>query len=155
MPPSPTSRKRHSTTATAATSGRPAHPAPVPEGTLEGLTIQWTFDDGPTRGTTFEHTFNADGSVDFSMVKDGKPGKKTHVGECATVQAGKGVFLVSYLAEGGYTLTVALDFDDDTVVGFASNESDWSQQSGTFEVVHSGARPAERSSSKRPKARPT
>lgn len=43
---------------------------------------------------------------------------------------------MSYLSkESGYTLTVALNFKTATVIGFASSEKDWVQQSGTFEVL--------------------
>ena len=30
---------------------------------LIGKTVRWTFADGPVAGKTYEHTFNADGSV--------------------------------------------------------------------------------------------
>ena len=45
------------------------------------------------------------------------------------------VFLISYLGASGYTLTVALNFINRRMVGFASNEEAWYRQQGTFEVV--------------------
>lgn len=32
---------------------------------LRGRTLRWTFADGPTAGTTYEHTFNDDGSIGY------------------------------------------------------------------------------------------
>ena len=34
---------------------------------IRGETIRWVFDDGPTKGKTFEHTFHLDGSVTYRM----------------------------------------------------------------------------------------
>ena len=44
---------------------------------LLGRTIRWRFSDGPVAGQTFEHTFNADGSVVRRSV-DGKEPTKLH-----------------------------------------------------------------------------
>ena len=35
---------------------------------VRGRTIRWTFADGPTAGTTFEHEFKHDGTVVFRTV---------------------------------------------------------------------------------------
>ena len=45
------------------------------------------------------------------------------------------IHVASYRSSSGFTLTVVLSFTDQTVVGFASNETSWFQQTGTFEVV--------------------
>lgn len=45
------------------------------------------------------------------------------------------VHVVSYKSTAGFTLTVVLNFKDKRMAGFASNEKDWFQQQGTFEVV--------------------
>ena len=45
------------------------------------------------------------------------------------------MFLVSYRAPSGYTLTVAVDFRGQRLVGFASNSEQWFPVQGTFEVV--------------------
>ena len=72
----------------------------------------------------------------------------------SSVKVSEDVFVVSYLSEGGYTLTVALNFSDGTVVGFASNESDWTQQAGTFEVLDSRVRTTGRPGANRPATKP-
>ena len=102
---------------------------------LRGRTLRWTFDDGPAAGKTYEHTFNADGSVVYRSVEHGAAGKPTREKDCAAERVGDHVFVVSYLGASGYTLTVALDFQSCRMVGFASNEEAWYRQQGTFEVV--------------------
>ena len=112
---------------------------------IEGKTIQWTFEDGPTAGKTFEHHFDADGSVTFRMLGDGKPKNPNQsvVQQAAptpidyqSAQVGDDVFVVTYLSpDSGYTLTAVLDLATSTVVAVASNEHEVMLQHGTFETV--------------------
>ena len=39
---------------------------------LVGSTVRWSFDEGPTKGSIYEHTFNRDGSVEYREVTEGK-----------------------------------------------------------------------------------
>lgn len=113
------------------------HSNETPE-TLIGRTIQWTFDDGPTAGTTYEHTFNEDGSVEFCAVgedESGQPGEVVRVDECAVTPIAPGIFAISYLSPGGYCLTAILNCEDNVVTAFASSKGSWDQQSGSFEII--------------------
>jgi hypothetical protein len=102
---------------------------------LLGRTIRWTFSDGPVKGQTFEHTFNDDGSVVWRSIggKTSTTLNRESVGAVAPVN--DQVTLVSYLASNGFTLTVALNFVDMQMVGFASNGQTWAMQRGSFEVL--------------------
>ena len=104
-------------------------------GSLQGKTLRWTFDDGPSAGKTYEHTFNQDGSVVYRSIQRGSAGKPTHEKLCAADKVSDHVFVVSYLGASGYTLTVVLNFATRRMIGFASNEEAWYRQQGTFEVV--------------------
>src|SRR4051794_6782774 len=112
-----------------------------------GKTIQWTYDDGPMAGKSFEHTFGDDGTVTWRETGGEAAAKKPPTN--GTKKAGKGteakakyevapinedVCAVSYLSESGFTLTSVLDFDSGTVVSFASNEKELIPQRGMFEV---------------------
>lgn len=109
---------------------------PTSPESLKGKTLRWSFTDGPTAGMTFEHSFNQDGSVTWRMEgKEGKEGKPTRVDNCAAVKVDDSVFAVSYLGESGYTLTVVLNFRSGEAIAFGSNDKEWSQQKGSFEVV--------------------
>jgi hypothetical protein len=102
---------------------------------LSGRTLRWTFEDGPTAGGTYEHTFDPDGSVSFRKVDEGEEGKPTREKKYASFEVAPEVQIVSYLAESGYTLTVALNFETGRLYGFASNDKEWYPVSGTVEEV--------------------
>lgn len=103
---------------------------------LSGRTIRWTFEDGPTAGATYEHTFGPDGKVTFTKMGDhGKSGKPGSGKEYASFEVAPGVELVSYLGDAGYTLTVAMNFDTGRLYGYASSEKEWHPLTGTMEVV--------------------
>ena len=106
---------------------------PTSPESLQGKTLRWSFTDGPTAGMTFEHSFNQDGSISWRMA--GKEGKPTRVDKCAATKIDDAVFAVSYLGESGYTLTVVLNFRNNEAIAFGSNDKEWSQQKGSFEVV--------------------
>ena len=113
---------------------------------VRGKTMRWAWTEGPTKGMTHEHTFHEDGTVEWrdanAALKDSgatasstrKPAKKERV-EYGAVKVSDDVSLVSYLSDSGFTLTVALNFSDHTVVGFASGAKEWYPVRGTFEVV--------------------
>ena len=102
---------------------------------LRGRTLRWTFSDGPTAGTSYEHIINDDGSIGFRGADKGKNGEFTSTKMGSAVKFSDGMFVISYLAESGFTLTVVLNTHNGTMVGFASNNDSWFQQKGTFEVV--------------------
>jgi hypothetical protein len=102
---------------------------------LCGKTLRWTFSDGPTAGTRFEHTFFDDGSVMWSIVDGPGKGGSAREKRYATLQVTEGVSTVSYLAASGYTLTVVLNFSTGRMFGFASNNTEWYPVTGTFDVV--------------------
>src|SRR5688500_7272888 len=92
---------------------------------VRGKTLRWAFADGPTKGATFDHTFHDDGTVEWrSAENSGKaPPARAKADDAerakyAAVEVTKDVQLVSYLADSGYTLTVALDYDDGHLRGF-------------------------------------
>jgi hypothetical protein len=103
---------------------------------LSGRILRWKFEEGPTAGGTYEHTFQTDGGVMFRKVDGTETGKLTRVDKYASYEVAPEVHLVSYLAaESGYTLTIAMNFETRRLYGFASNGKEWHPVSGTLEVV--------------------
>ena len=114
---------------------------------VSGATIRLSWTDGPTKGTTQEHVFHKDGTVVWhSIEKDGKAKAATGSGDAkaakkpdkppyAAMKVTDDICVVSYLAQSGYTLTVVLNFLDNSTVAIASNEKDWLPAHGTFEVM--------------------
>ncbi len=111
---------------------------------LSGKTLRWTFEEGSMAGTTFEHHFYANGTVSYRTVDTSSDaddsGKAKKKGESErpkykAFEMGTDIVLASYLAESGFTLTVALNFGDGRIAGFASNDKQWFPCLGTFEEV--------------------
>ena len=102
---------------------------------VTGKTLRFAWTDGPTKGETHEHVFHPDGSVEYAKVEGGKvKGSYTRERRYAAVRITDDVYLVSYLAASGFTLTVAVNFADGTVAGFASNDKQWFPCSGRLEA---------------------
>ena len=120
---------------------------------VRGKTMRWTFTEGPTAGSTYEHAFAKNGTVKFKqvggegaapdakgMAARKKPAKakkpdKPDAPKYAAMRAADGAYAVSYLSGSGYTLTVVLNLAEKTLVGFASNDKQWFPVKGTFETV--------------------
>ena len=103
---------------------------------LTGKTIRWTFNEGPTKGKTFEHVLAADGSVSYKMLDEhGKPGKGTQEKKAGAERIDDSVWVISYLGSAGYTLTVLLNFTDMSAMSYASNEKNWLPAKGSFEIA--------------------
>jgi hypothetical protein len=122
---------------------------PTKDNPLSGKTLRWSFEDGSMAGMTFEHHFYADGTVSYRVVgeSDGPDAKKDDKKKDArpkykAFQLADDVVVTSYLGDQGYALTVALNFADGRVVGFASNDKEWFPCEGTFEDVDAATQKA-------------
>ena len=103
---------------------------------IRGKTIRLTWTEGPTQGTTHEHVFHQDGTVEWRDAAGPAKGDAAKERPAyAAMEVADGVYAVSYLASSGYTLTVVLNFQDRKMVGFASRAKDWHPVRGRFEVV--------------------
>src|ERR1700758_558435 len=94
---------------------------------VRGKTLRWTFNDGPSKGTTYEHRFDENGIVHFHAVTPpsedkGQSESAAHYGSATIAED---VCAISYKGDAGYTLTTVLNFDDKRVVAFASNSDQW------------------------------
>ena len=103
---------------------------------LSGKTLRWTFVDGPTAGTTFEHTLHPDGSITWRAVDGAFKGASAREKHYGAVRINDRTWAVSYLASSGHTLTVVLNFANHQATGFASDDKTWHQLSGTFDVMN-------------------
>jgi hypothetical protein len=112
---------------------------------IRGKTIRLTWTEGPTKGSTYEHVFHEDGTVEWHGIdasgqkqKPAQPkdaASKPERAEYGTFEVADDIYAVSYLAPSGYTLSVILNFHDHHMVGFASGAKEWYPLQGTFEVM--------------------
>ena len=110
---------------------------------VRGKRIRMTWTAGPTQGSTHEHMFHEDGTVEWYDAGSGKApsdGQKnrsaTERPQYAALRVADNIYLVSYLASSGFALTVALHFGEKKIVGFATSSKDWFPIEGTFQVVN-------------------
>lgn len=101
---------------------------------LHGKTFQWTFEEGPTAGSSYEHTFNADSSVEFRKLGRDEGGEPKREKSYASFEVAPDIHLVSYLSDSGFTLTVAMNLETGRIYGFASNDKQWFPVSGKVEA---------------------
>jgi hypothetical protein len=109
---------------------------------VRGRTIRFIWTEGPTKGSTHEHVFHDDGTVEWHGVSSAK-GPQSATAEKASAERPRyfgaevtdDVWLISYLAQSGYALTVVLNFDDNSMVGIASNDKNWFPVRGRFQVM--------------------
>jgi molybdenum cofactor biosynthesis protein MoaF len=107
-----------------------------PVAAVRGKTIRLNWTEGPTKGTTYEHVFHPDGTVEWHDPKATQKARPaTERPKYGATKVADDIYAVSYLAPSGYTLTVVLNFRDHRVVGFASGAKEWYPVQGTFEVV--------------------
>jgi hypothetical protein len=97
--------------------------------------IRWRFDDGPTAGSVYEHTFHPDGSVSYREVRSGKETKSTTVQRSAVWEVAPEVHMVSYLGDSGYTLTIAMNLVSGRIYGVASKSGEWFPVTGSMEIA--------------------
>ena len=107
---------------------------------LRGKSVRFSWSDGPTKGTTHEHVFHDDGTVEWRAVNGSKGNGHKDAGNVERPKfvdesVADGVRMVSYLSDSGYTLTAVLNFNDKSIVGVASNEKTWTPVHGSFEIV--------------------
>ena len=108
---------------------------------IRGKTIRFQWTDGPTKGTTHEHVFHEDGTVEWHDAGASRPSSPDASGGAperppySASRVADNAYVVSYLAPSGYTLTVVLNFSDQQLIGFASSAKEWFPLRGTLEMV--------------------
>jgi hypothetical protein len=112
---------------------------------IRGKTIRLTWTEGPTKGSTYEHVFHEDGTVEWHGVDESgqeqraaqpkEASSKQERAEYGAYEVADDICAVSYLAPSGYTLSVVLNFRNHRMVGFASGAKEWYPVQGTFEVM--------------------
>ena len=112
----------------------PTPPQAVPE-TLQGKTVRWQFSEGPTQGTVYEHVIGKDGSISWNSAGGKGKGESPVDGKGTVEKVADNVHVISYLSPSGFALTAVLNFEDGSVLSFASNEKEWFPAHGTFEIV--------------------
>jgi hypothetical protein len=111
---------------------------------IRGKTIRLAWTEGPTKGSTYEHVFHEDGTVEWHGIEQSGQQKAAQPkgatseqerAEYAAFEVADDIYAVSYLAPSGYTLSIVLNFHNHHMVGFASGAKEWYPVQGTFQVM--------------------
>jgi uncharacterized protein YjbJ (UPF0337 family) len=114
---------------------------------VRGKTIRFSWTEGPAKGTTQEHVFHDNGTVEWHSVGNAEsimPGRPKGGGKANAaperpaytgIAVTEDVCMISYLSKSGYTLTVVLNFEDASTVAIASNATTRVPARGSFEVM--------------------
>jgi hypothetical protein len=102
---------------------------------IQGKTIRFIWTEGPTKGKTYEHVFHQDGTVEWHDAGSPRGQQAKERPRYAAIPVADEVYVMSYLADSGYTLTTVLNFKNKRLVGFASGAKEWYPLEGIFEVV--------------------
>jgi len=76
-----------------------------------------------------------DGSVSHATVESDHAPQYTTAKQYGAFELAPDIFLVSYLDVSGYALTVAMDFREKRLHGFATNAAEWYPVQGRFEEL--------------------
>jgi len=107
----------------------------APSTLVVGHTLEWRWDEGPFAGASYRGVFDEDGSVTWlGLTGDDKDNGATEK-QYGARHVTPNVVVVSWLEEIGYTVTLVLDFDTLKARGIASNQAEWYEAGGTFEVT--------------------
>ena len=102
---------------------------------LRGKVVAWTLDSGPTRGVSYEHKFNNDGTVEWRVLDGPAKGHSAREKAYSATKVTDEVIALSYLAASGHTLTIVLNVATLRLYGFASGKEEWQALSGSFKIV--------------------
>lgn len=99
---------------------------------VRGRSLSFVWTDGPAKDSTHIHVFHDDGTVQWHSVESNETSERPAY---MAVRMDEDLCLVSYLSQSGYTLTVVLDFIEESLTGVASNDKRWYPVRGHFQVL--------------------
>ena len=102
---------------------------------LAGRAFRFTWTAGPRNAVTHEYLFHTDGSLSHATVESDRPPQYTTAKQYGAFELAPDIFLMSYLDVSGYALTVAMDFKQGRLHGFATDATHWYPVQGRFEEL--------------------
>ena len=101
---------------------------------LAGRSFRFTWTAGPKVSVTHEYVFHTDGTVSYAAIEPDRPPQYTTAKQYGAFEVAEDTYLVSYL-DASYALTVALNFKEKRLQGFATSATQWYPVQGRFEEL--------------------
>lgn len=92
------------------------------------ITLEWTEGDN----SIYEVVLLDDTKVHWKALEGYEKGDEATEKEYSLKKVSENIYLLSWLEAVGYTITVTLNFNENTVVGIISNEKEWYPKIGIF-----------------------
>lgn len=103
-----------------------------------GKTIQHTWTEGAFAGGSFKNQYRNDNSASLECVAGGYKGTKAELKTYSARSLGKNLWLMSWLEESGYSVSIVFDFDNKKVTGTISKpNAEFYPVSGTIDSIES------------------
>jgi len=101
-----------------------------------GKTIQHTWTEGAFAGGSFKNQYRSDNSASLECVAGGYKGTKAELKNYSAKNIGNNLWLMSWLEESGYSVSIVFDFATNKVTGTISKpNAEFYPVSGTIDSV--------------------
>ncbi len=102
-----------------------------------GKTIQHTWTEGAFAGGSFKNTYHSDNSVSLECVAGVMKGTKAEQKNYSARVISKDLWLMSWLEESGYSVSIVFDFANKKVTGTISKPAgEFYPVSGTIDIIN-------------------
>ena len=102
---------------------------------LAGRTFRFTWTAGPNVSVTHQYVFHTDGTVSHATIESDRAPQYTTAKQFGAFEVAPETYVVSYLDPTGYALTVAMNFKEKRLHGFATSATKWYPVQGRFEEL--------------------
>ncbi len=107
------------------------------ENPFYGKTIQHSWTEGAFKGSSFKNSYQSDNSARLECVAGAMIGVKAEQKNLSIRAIGKKLWLVSWLEESGYSVSIVFDFANKKVTGTISKPAgEFYPVSGTIDSVN-------------------
>lgn len=94
------------------------------------ITLEWTKGDK----AIYEVVLLDETKVHWKAIEGYEKGQEATEKEYNLEKVSENIYLLSWLEAVGYTITVTLNFNDNTVVGIISNDKEWYPKTGVLTI---------------------
>jgi len=102
---------------------------------IQGNTFEWVWDEGAFKGASYNVTFLVDGQLRWRGVSGPNEGKGDTEKKYSVNSISKNIQLISWQKKSGLTVTIALNFEDNSCYGVVSTGNEWYPLSGRFKQI--------------------
>lgn len=104
---------------------------------VTGSTIKWEWTKGDYAGGIYQNTFHENGKLTWKGLAGGEAGSSATEDKYSVAEVTDEIYMVSWHESIGDTVTLTLNFKENSIFGVISNNTDWTVVSGKILEVTS------------------